>query len=350
MKKTALNLEDIAAKAGVSRATVSRVVNNYPFVKEKTRAHVLQVIEREGYNPNLAARALVTQRTQIVGVIIPQLFSTFFEDQYYFPTLLHGIAQTTNARDYATLLWIEDMTAPERFYDRLIRHRLMDGLILASFSITNPFLKQLSSLQIPVVLIEKPAQFFEQRSYVTIDNVGAAMIAVQHLLSLGRRRVATLMGDQFNPDGIDRLKGYQIAMTQSSFGYDPRLVAGGAFSKQSGYTGMKALLDQGVDAVFAANDQIALGALKAVQEAGLRCPDDISIVGFDDLPAAESSVPALTTVRQPVQERGAAATAMLLDEIEGLSEGGKHIVLPTELIIRESCGAATPQQLTMTKG
>lgn len=343
MKKTPLNLEDIAEKAGVSRATVSRVVNNHPHVKEKTRSHVMQVIIREGYTPNMAARALVTQRTQTIGVIIPQTFTTVFEDQYYFPTLLSGIAQVTNARDYAMLLWVENSGADmARFYERILRHRLMDGLIMASFAITNPFLKPLDAMNIPIVLVEKPPTFLAHHSFVTINNVSASIEAVQHLINLGRKRIGTIAGDQTNSDGIERLEGYRIAMAQSPMGYDADLVTGDVFARHAGYKGMQTLLERGVDAVFAANDQIALGAIEAIQMAGLHCPQDIAVVGFDDLPAAAISNPRLTTVQQPVQERGAVATTLLLDEIEGIDERGKRIVLPTTLVIRESCGAATP--------
>lgn len=336
-----LNLEDIAAKAGVSRATVSRVVNNHPHVKDKTRQHVLKVIEREGYSPNLAARALVTQRTQTVGIVIPHTFMTVFEDQYYFPTLLHGMAQTANQRDYAMTIWVEDTASdPERLYDRIVSHRLMDGLIIASYTTRNPYLKKLSELRIPLVLVERPqTDYFEGASYVTIDNEQSAVMAVRHLISLGYKRIGTLTGDLSNPDGSDRFAGYQRAMSDSLLGYDSALAYEGVFSRSSGYYGMERLLRQKVDAVFCANDQIAIGAMQAIKNAGLRCPEDVALVGFDDLPAASSSNPRLTTVRQPIQERGALAMRLLIEQIQGEVEGGQRFILPTELIIRESCGA-----------
>lgn len=335
-----LNLEDIAQKAGVSRATVSRVVNNHPHVKARTREHVMQIITQEGYSPNLAARALVTRRMQTVGIVIPHTFMTVFEDQYYFPTLLHGMAQVANQRDYAMMIWVEDtISDPQRLYDRITKHHLMDGLIIASYTTRNPFLNMLRDVELDIVLVERPqTNLFENASYVTIDNVQAAAMAVQHLIDHGYQRIATLTGELTNPDGYDRFLGYQQTMHASDLGFDPDLVMQGDFARTSGRAGMAKLIPLGVDAVFAANDQIALGALDAIEDAGLCCPHDVAIIGFDDLPSASSSRPPLTTVHQPVQERGAIAMRLLLDQIEGLEETGRQVVLPTELIIRESCG------------
>ncbi len=345
-KSSDLNLEGIASKAGVSRSTVSRVVNQHPHVKAKTREHVLRIIEEEGYSPNLAARALVTQRTKTIGVVIPQTFSVIFHDPFYFPTLLSGVTRVTNQRDYAMLLWIEDeVNDAERFYERIIRHRLMDGLIIASISSRHPFVKRLVEMPIPVVLVERPEKEFSHLSYVTIDNVAASHVAVRHLVALGRTRIGHITGDLYNPDGYDRLQGYISAMQKTAMGYTPEFVTEGVFSRESGYDGMQALLRQKVDAVFCANDQVALGAIDAIHDAGLRVPQNISVVGFDDLPAALASKPSLTTIRQSVQERGTQATALLLDIVEGASVSSQSTILPTELIIRESCGALYTKDL-----
>jgi LacI family transcriptional regulator len=341
MKKSSLNLEYIAERAGVSRATVSRVVNNHPYVKEKTRTHVMQIIEKEGYTPNLVARALVTQRTQVIGVVIPHTLSVVFEDPFYFPSLLQGINQVTNARDYSMMLWIEDnQNDMQKFYERILKQHLIDGLILASYQTDHPYLGQFTQVNSPMVLIEKAEGSFEGFSCVTIDNVEAAQQAVTYLQSLGRKRIGTICGNLENPDGRDRRIGYRNAMQQSPLGYDPDLEVGGMFARKTGYNGMMQLLEKKVDAVFCANDQIAFGALDALAVAGIECPRQVSIIGFDDLPAAALSKPSLTTVRQPIRRRGSMATSILLDEIEGLQDAGKQFILPTELIIRESCGGS----------
>jgi LacI family transcriptional regulator len=338
-----LNLEEVGKQAGVSRSTVSRVINNDPNVSKRTRERVLKVIERVGYQPNFAARALVTQRTRVIGVIIPQTINIVFEDRYYFPTLLTGIATVVNQRDYTLVLWVEeDETDQERFYRNIVRSRLIDGLIIASLAIDNPFLQFLVEMQIPLVMIEKPEGAPDHVSYVTIDNVSASREITEHLIRLGRKRIGVVTGDLRNPDGIDRYQGYRDALSGSGFALQDELVYEGNFTFSAGYEGTRILLQLGVDAIVTGNDQSAFGAVEAVHDLGLRVPQDVAVVGFDDLPTAARSKPPLTTVQQPIRERGAAAAQLLLDQIEGHSSPPAHIVLPTRLIVRQSCGAIAP--------
>lgn len=342
-----MNLEDIARKAGVSRSTVSRVINNEDYVSEKTRARVMAVIEQEGFTPNPAARALVTQRTQVIGVVIPTAFSVVFEDSLYFPTLLQGISEATHARDYATLLWLGQPSEDEElFHKRVLKNRLMDGLIIASATKTNQgsFIDHLLRMKTPFVMVERPIHRAEEVSYVTVDNVQAAQNAVSHLINQGRRRIGIITGDMDNADGLDRFQGYKNALLQAHLPFDATLVMEGHFTQRSGYLGMKALLERNVDAVFASSDLTAVGALQAIQEAGLHVPKDISLVGFDDLPHSQQTLPQLTTVRHPIQRKGAHAATVLLDLIEGVIEGPQQILLPTQLVIRESCGALIPDR------
>lgn len=338
--KRALNLEDIGAKAGVSRSTVSRVINNDPNVSDATRIKVMRIIDAMGYVPNLAARALVTRRTQVVGVVIPQRLTTIFNEPYYFPALLHGISTVFNARDYSMMLWVEeDHHDPQRFYDRIVRNRLIDGLIVASISQKSLFVTKMAEVDMPLVLTERPPDALAHYSYVTIDNLIAAQRAVTHLIRLGRRKIGHITGDMTNPDANERLEGYRAALQDAGYATDPGLIVEGNFSRQSGYHGAKVLLARGVDAVFAANDQAALGVLDALIESKRRVPEDVAVVGFDDLPAASTSTPSLTSVRQPVEDRGSRAAQLLLDTIEGVERDVRHVLLPTELVIRQSCGA-----------
>ncbi len=335
-----LNLEDIAAQAGVSRSTVSRVINNEPYVSQKTRDKVMAIIEREGFIPNPAARMLVTQRTRTIGVVIPQTLSAIFEDSFYFPTLLQGISDVTHARDYALLLWLEESsTDGERFYKRILRNRLMDGLVIASSTTASPGISELIEMEIPLVMVERPAIFPERISYVSVDNVHAARLAIQHLIGLGYQRIATVTGALNNVDGQDRLAGYKSALESAQIPIRNELIAEGQFSRASGYTGTKQLLRHKPEAIFAASDQTALGVLEALSESGLRVPQDVAVVGFDDMPSALRTKPPLTTIRHPIREKGARATSLLLDEIEGISSGTRQVLLPTQLVIRESCGA-----------
>ncbi len=336
--RRALNLEDIAAKAGVSRSTVSRVINDEPYVSERTRQRVMAVIDREGYTPNLAARQLVTQRTQVIGVIHPHVVSQVFENPYYFPSLLQGIAEGTSERDYATLLWwCHNQAEEERLHRRVLRyHRMMDGLIVASARTDDPLLKHLVRLNIPFILVERPPIMQDMISYVSIDNIDAARSVIAYLIGIGRRRIATITGALNNVDGIDRLTGYKLALEAAGIAFDPKLVAEGHFSTLSGYQGMQQLIDQRPDAVFAGNDSTAHGALQYLNEIGMRVPDDVALIGFDDMPIAQQITPTLTTIRAPIQHKAYTATTLLIDMINGDMTAPRQVLLPTQLIIRDS--------------
>ncbi len=337
-----MKLEDIARQAGVSRSTVSRVINNDPYVSRHTREKVRQVIDAVGFAPNPGARMLVTQRTQLIGIVIIRPSpAVIFEDPYFFPELLQGIAQAAQDRDYATLLWMgysdEDQT---RLAERVLRNRLMDGLVITASSDT-PLIEQLLRNDIPFVMLERPLHASEQVSYVSVDNVQAARAATEHLINLGRRRIGIITGGLGSSDGQDRLAGYKQALMMANLPIASNLVVEGVFSRRSGYLGMKTLLREKVDAVFADGDTIAVGALQAMQEGGVRVPDQVALVGFDDLPIARMAEPPLTTIRQPIQHKGWQAIRLLVDMLEGAVKGPKQILLPTQLVIRQSSGAET---------
>lgn len=331
-----MNLEDIARKAGVSRSTVSRVINNDPHVKATTRERVLAVIREENFQPNLAARALVKQRTQIIGVVIPTSENIFFTDNNYFPQLLAGLNQATREQKYAMLLWLGELTQNE---EGLIHNRFADGLIIASLTADHPLSRRLGDIRRPLVMIDRPLHYNGDISYVTVNNVSAAEVAVEHLIGLGRRRIAHITGQLSIADARDRLQGYKNALTRAGLSVDPALIEESTFNRRMGYQATKRLLAQRPDAVFAAGDTIAVGVLQAAHEAGVRVPDDLALVGFDDIDVAAQAIPQLTTVRQPVQYKGAVAARLLIDLIEGRVSGPQHILLETELVVRQSCGA-----------
>ncbi len=340
----AMNLEDIAAKAGVSRSTVSRVINNEPYVSAKTRTKVEAVIEEEGFSPNPAARTLVTQRTKAIGIVIPHILNAISSDDAYFSTLLRGITEVTTQRDHATLLWLEQTgDDEERFRRRILQNRMMDGLIVASAATNDPLFAHLIEAGTHFVTVERPTQFREHTNYVTIDNVTAAQTAVEHLIKHGRHRIATITGNLNISDGEDRLTGYRNALESAGIPYDTNLVIPAQFNRHNGYQGMKELLNFKFDAIFAANDAIALGVMQAARELGLRIPDDFALVGFDDMNIATQLNPPLTTIHQPVLEKGAHAANLLIDLIEGKVKTPQAILLPTELIIRESCGVKSKE-------
>lgn len=331
------NLEDIAKRAGVSRSTVSRVINNEPYVSKRTREKVLAVIEAVGYTPNPGARMLVTRRTQVIGIVIPQSLNVVFEDPYYFPVLLQGVAEAAQQHDHATLLFVGQSDEDEQqLYQRILKNRLVDGLVIASATQDSKITKRLLEHHIPFVMLERPSAYVDRINYVSIDNVSASLKAVNHLLEQGRRRIAHITGSLNNTDASDRMAGYRHALELAGLTVDDDLIAEGHFSSRSGYQGMQTLLDHGVDAVFAASDTTAYGALQALQEAGQRVPEDVAVVGFDDLPRALETSPQLTTIQQPIKQKGFRATELLLDILDSEVMEPKHILLPTQLVIRGS--------------
>lgn len=335
------NLEDIARKAGVSRSTVSRVINHDPNVKKSTRERVLAVIEQEDFRPNLAARMLVTNRTNVIGIVILHSLVVTFQDPYYFPTLLQGIAEATLSRGYATLLWWGQTPEYEdRFYQHILQqNRLMDGVIIASGKADDPLVPKLLDLGTPFVMVERPTQYTDRISYVTIDNVLAAKMAVEHLAGEGRRRIGMITGALYNVDAQDRLTGYKAALEMLGLDTDPELVYEGQWTHTSGYLGAKQLVRKGVDAIFAGNDITATGVLQALRELNVAVPEDVAVIGFDDLPNSVLATPQLTTVRQPIQQKGIMATHLLLDLIEEKTTSPHQVLLPTQLVIRHSTGA-----------
>jgi LacI family transcriptional regulator len=342
-----MNLEDIARKAGVSRSTVSRVINKDRYVSDVTRQRVMAVIEQERFRPHPAARALVTRRTQIISVVLTNDMAVFFGDNTYFPMLLQGISEGLLERNYAMLLWLgqADKNADD-LVQRVSRQHLTDGLIVPSLKADHPLMAYLLDLQIPVVMVDRPLGYEDQMSYVTADNIGGAQTLVRHLIQhCGRRRIAHITGIVQIADAQDRLEGYRRALAEADLPYDERLIYEGTFTRQAGYEGAKALLPMQPDAIFTGSDASAVGAIRAINEAGMRVPEDIAVVGFDDVDIAQSATPSLTTMRQPVQKKGAAAARILLDHIEGKLTEPRHMIFPTELVVRQSCGATLTQPL-----
>lgn len=340
-----LTLEDIAKQVGVSRSTVSRVVNGSPNVSPEVRKRVLKAIQATGYQPNAAARSLASQRSRMLGLVLPRSVSSFFTDPF-FPQLTQGIAYGCNSNDLTlSLFLVANHEDEEKLYPRISRSGLLDGVLVQSGQPDDRLVERLAKSSLPTVMIGRP---FEPGgvNYIDVDNVMAAIAATQHLVNLGYQRIATITG---NPDSTvtqDRLKGYRRAITNAGRMVDEQLIETGDFSDNSGYEAMKRLLTYRPDAVFAASDVMAVGAMRAAREAGLGIPDDVAFVGFDDLPLAENSLIKLTTVRQPISRLGAHAVELLLDVIANGIKPLRHVILGTELIVRESCGAKKLEALS----
>lgn len=336
-----MNLEKIARIAGVSRSTVSRVINQHPYVSDDVRQRVLDVIEREGFQPNAAARMLVRQRTEVIAVIAPEGLNTVFSSTY-FPILLGGISTTITQADYAMSLWAgSTMEEIERMYRRILSYKLMDGALLISAVEGDDFPLRLVERKMPLVMIGHTN--LSNISSVDVDNIQAARTATEHLIRLGRRRIGHIMGRTDLTSSRERFKAYQMALENCGVLYDPELVCDGDFTEASGYIAAQRLIAKGADAVFAANDSMAVGFMRGAIERGKSIPDDIAVIGFDDLPIASTIMPSLTTVRQPIRELGVAATELLIGIINGEVNEPQHLTLPTELVIRETCGTVRKQ-------
>jgi len=341
-----LTLEDIARQAGVSRSTVSRVINDQPYVRQDVRERVLSVIQSTGFHPNIAARALVTQRSWMIGLVLPRTVSSFFVDPY-FPRLTQGIAQACNQYNYTLGLFLVGTPEDEeKIYPRVTRKGFLDGILIQSGQIGDQLIDRLVKLDFPLVVAGRPFNT-DEISYIDVDNIHSAHNAVNHLIRLGYKRIGTITGIMHSTTGIDRLEGYCKAILAQGWRLDEALIARGDFTENGGYKAMKQMLKVKPDAVFAASDATAIGAIRAVEEAGLRVPQDVAFVGFDDLPVASGSEIKLTTIRQPIIQFGATAVETLIDLIENGIKPTRRIIMDTELVIRESCGAK--QQMVIEK-
>lgn len=334
-----LTLEEIARRSGVSRSTVSRVINQHPNVSQIVRDRVQAVIEDTGYQPNLAAQTLVSKRTSMIGLVLPRSVSSFFTDPY-FPRLLQGIAQGCNQQDYTLGLFLVDTKEDEeKILPRISRKGMLDGLLIQSGQMGDHLIERVVNLDMPLVVIGSPLHSKEV-SFIDVDNVNGAYNAVSHLVRLGYQRIATITGLFGGAAAEDRLDGYKKAIIERGRNLDQSLIVEGDFTEEGGYFAMQQLLPAKPDAVFAASDLTAVGAMRAVREARLKIPEDIAFVGYDDVSLARYSNPQLTTIRQPITRFGHNAVEILIDLIENGNQPAQRVIMGTELIIRESCGAS----------
>lgn len=328
------NLEDIARLSGVSRSTVSRVINQHPNVSEKTRQRVLQVIDQVDFHPNLAARALVTQKLNVIGILIPHIVSKVFSDPF-FPLLLQSITNTANQMGYSVTLWLTSTEGDsDNILGQVVNHRLIDGLIVASTVVDEPFIQKLDERGKPFVIIGSPNNLDPYVNYVDVENEIGAYRLTQHLIKQQRRRIAHIPGLEKLRSSRDRQTGYLRAIHEA--GLEAIIAPPGNFSEAGGYRSMQVLLDQQVDAVFCASDIMAIGAMRAIRAAGFCVPDDIAVGGFDDIHQAALTNPPLTTVHQPILRLGEVATEGIISILDGRVEAAFHQILPVELIIRQS--------------
>jgi LacI family transcriptional regulator len=326
----ARTLDELAALSGVSRATVSRVINGGP-VAEDTRRRVTEVLERTKFRPNAAARTLASGRSGVVGVVMHLTPHLLFEDPY-FSSLLQGITDALAEQAAGMMLWLGSRSKEETL-DQILWMGLLDGVIVTAHQQDDPLVDGLLASELPTVLIGH-RRADRTASYVDVDNVEAADMVTTHLVRLGRRRVGHITGRRGTVAAEDRIAGYERAMTRAGLPTEG-LIVEGAFDRALG-AGVLELIEHGADAIFCANDASAAGALDHVKRRGLSVPGDVALAGFDDLAFAAELDPPLTTVRQGVQQQGVEAAHALFQLLRDPNAGPRRVILPTELVIRRS--------------
>ncbi len=339
-----LKLEDIGRMAGVSRSTVSRVVNGEPSVRPEVRSRVESVIRETGYTPNAAARSLVSNRTGVIGLVIPSRVHSLFEDPY-FARLIQGITLGSNQAGVTLSLFLFQTEEEERqLYPRVVESGFLDGVIITATRMGDTLVTRMTSRQIPLVMVGRPDH--AQVSYVDVDNRDGARQAARHLVGIGADRIG-LVGAPINTTaGADRTEGFVAGLAEHDRELDPDHHVDGDFSERSGYEAMQVLIDRGVDAAFIASDMMALGALRAARERGVDVPGDLAVVGFDGFGGSRRSVPPLTTIEQPVADTAARAVEMLLGLVSGALSAPTSTVLPVKLIVRDTTAHSTIRATT----
>jgi len=333
---------DVAKLAGVSRTTVSFVLNDVPGVKisEETRKRVFAAARQLNYYPTAAARSLASGKTHRIALILGEGRDRLAADAFL-PTFLQGVTASVHRRGYLLMLQLAEDVPSHEAYARLIREQQVDGLILSGPRSDDPLLPQLAKERYPLILHGRLED--SDLPCVDVDNHAGAYQVVNHLVALGHRRIAFISNAPLFYSGTeDRYEGYSHALEEHDLPLEPDLIRSAAFLPESGMAAMEELLalPQRPTAVFAASDVVAMGALRAIHAAGLRVPEEMAVVGFDDIFLAAHANPPLTTVRVPAYGLGWTSAEILITLIEG-NEDVSSVSLETELVIRESCGATS---------
>jgi LacI family transcriptional regulator len=333
-----VTIDDIARHAGVTKTTVSRALNDRPDVNSETRGRISEIAERLGYVPSATAKVLRTGRSHSMGMALPSFTWPGILE------ILRGVSDVLDGLGYQVTLFplTRGEEAERDLVFRVVPSLQMDGLILILPPGMLRYVGELASRGVPVVLIDDRVEH-RDRDFPSVGttNVSGAQTITRHLLQQGRERIAIVTGPDDQDVSKNRLHGYRLALEEAGVPFREELVVGGNFEPPSGQAAVESLLASGqrFDAIFASNDQMALGALRALHAAGVCVPDDVALAGFDDDLAGRFAIPALTTVHQPLYEMGSAAARIVVAAAEG-QPIDRHVEIPTRLVVRESCGAA----------
>jgi LacI family transcriptional regulator len=334
-----VTIMDVAAEADVSYGTVSRVINNSDHVKQETRERVLAAMRRLGYVANRQARSLAGGKTNSVGVLVPDLGTGYIGE------IIRGIDSELWLSNLDLILYTTHRTASkEANYVANLAKGMVDGLLLVLPRSPADFIGTLTERNFPFVLIDHQG-IGKDCPAVGAANWQGGFTATEYLIKLGHQRIGFITGWKDLGCALDRLDGYRSALRTNHIPDDPKLIYEGTFFQPDGFTGALNLLDLSdpPTAIFASNDVMAMGVMDAIRHKGLRVPDDVSVIGFDDIPQSSLIRPALTTIRQPLEKMGRVATQMLLESLSHPQKNIGRIELPTELIVRDSCQA--PQMI-----
>jgi len=329
-------ISDVAKHAGVSRATVSRVIQGATNVRPSTRAEVQRVIDELGYVPSAVARSLRSKRTLSLALLVSDVTNAFWT------TVARGVEDLAQQHGYSLLLCNtdEDLAKQDQYIGFLVSYRV-DGVIIAPCSPDAGHLKGLRDRNIPTVILDRRIEGWDVDT-VCGDSISGARALVRHLIGLGHRRIAVLSGPETTSTAEDRIVGYCMALAEAGIPFDDRLVRRGEYKERDGEILTHQMLDEGLQptAVFAGNNALAMGFIAAASERGLQIPQDIALVSFDDVPIASRLFPFLTVVTQPAYDLGVNAAQLLLSQLESdVPPRPRHVVLPVRMIVRHSCGS-----------
>ncbi|WP_018133516.1 LacI family DNA-binding transcriptional regulator [Effusibacillus pohliae] len=324
-------IKDVAKLAGVAVSTASYALNNSGLVSSDTRKKVLDAARRLNYQPSGIARDLKSNKTNTVGLILPDLSGPFYSE------LIKGIQDVTIANGY-DLIAVSSIGGKNSTAAKFLKEKRADGVIILASNIDENLISDAARKDMPVVLLDKRIEA-EYVLNIQVDNEGGAYKAVEHLVSLGRNEIAYLSGPSNSFDNSKRFEGYKKALRDHGIPFSGHLLYQGNFTKEGGNHAAKLMLLQNrlPEAIFAANDEMAIGAMEVLKQAGINIGQEIAIVGFDDIQLAEYVQPPLTTIRQPMREMGSLAAQQIFRALNG-DFSSNFILLETELIIRESCG------------
>lgn len=331
-KSVRVTIDEVARRAGVSISTVSRVLNGLDRVHPQTRQRVLELVHELRYQPSALARGLAIQQTQTLGFVIPTL-----SDPFYFE-IVRGVEEAAASQRHNLLVVSQLSHRDDRRYLQLFDQRRVDSMVLVGITIPPEELARLVAQGFPVAFLQQDVG--DGVYTFLVDNYGGARALAEHLLRRGYRRIAYITGSDYTSDNAERLRGLKDALAAHGLSLPESYVTQGDYYRESGYRAMVQLLEKSPspEAVFAANDQMAIDAMLALRDRGLRVPEDIAVVGFDDIPLAGYVTPPLTTVRQPAYELGYRAACAVLGALHE-PVAPARVVLPTQLVIRQSCGS-----------